>query len=64
MRSCRTGFRFDRRSDGVIGLVVPVGRWPLEPEAIDALRDTARTFPASLARRCGRRAATDRKEDI
>jgi DNA-binding IclR family transcriptional regulator len=27
---------------GVIGLVVPAARWPLEAEAIGALRDTAR----------------------
>lgn len=33
---------------GAIGLVVPAARWPLEPEAIDALRDTARTISREL----------------
>jgi len=33
---------------GAIGLVVPAARWPLEAEAIDALRDTARTVSREL----------------
>jgi DNA-binding IclR family transcriptional regulator len=33
---------------GAIGLVVPAARWPLDPEAIDALRDTARTVSREL----------------
>jgi DNA-binding IclR family transcriptional regulator len=33
---------------GAIGLVVPSGRWPLGAEAIDALRDTARTLSREL----------------
>ncbi|MUL80835.1 MULTISPECIES: IclR family transcriptional regulator [unclassified Mycolicibacterium] len=33
---------------GAISLVVPAARWPLEPEAIDALRDTARTISREL----------------
>jgi DNA-binding IclR family transcriptional regulator len=33
---------------GAISLVVPAGRWPLDPEAIDALRDTARTVSREL----------------
>ncbi|GAS88381.1 IclR family transcriptional regulator [Mycolicibacterium brisbanense] len=33
---------------GAIGLVVPAARWPLDPEAVDALRDTARTVSREL----------------
>jgi DNA-binding IclR family transcriptional regulator len=33
---------------GAIGLVVPSARWPLEAEAVDALRDTARTVSREL----------------
>lgn len=33
---------------GAVGLVVPAARWPLESEAIDALRDTARTISREL----------------
>lgn len=33
---------------GAIGLVVPAGRWPLSPDAVDALRDTARTVSREL----------------
>ncbi|MGV9800423.1 IclR family transcriptional regulator [Mycobacterium sp. NPDC003449] len=33
---------------GAIGLVVPAARWPLEPDALDALRDTARTISREL----------------
>jgi len=33
---------------GAIGLVVPAARWPLPAEAIDALRDTARTVSREL----------------
>ena len=33
---------------GAIGLVVPAVRWPLEAEAVDALRDTARTVSREL----------------
>jgi DNA-binding IclR family transcriptional regulator len=33
---------------GAIALVVPAARWPLAPEAIDALRDTARTVSREL----------------
>ena len=33
---------------GAIGIVVPAARWPLEAEAIDALRDTARTVSREL----------------
>lgn len=33
---------------GAISLVVPAARWPLEPDAIDALRDTARTISREL----------------
>jgi DNA-binding IclR family transcriptional regulator len=33
---------------GAIGLIVPAARWPLDPEAIDALRDTARTVSREL----------------
>ena len=33
---------------GAIGLVVPAARWPLNPEAVDALRDTARAVSREL----------------
>jgi len=33
---------------GAIGLVVPAGRWPLDSDAVDALRDTARTVSREL----------------
>lgn len=33
---------------GAIGLVVPTGRWPLEPADVDALRDAARTVSREL----------------
>jgi DNA-binding IclR family transcriptional regulator len=33
---------------GAISVVVPAARWPLDPEAIDALRDTARTVSREL----------------
>ena len=33
---------------GAIALVVPAARWPLDPEAMDALRDTARTLSREL----------------
>lgn len=33
---------------GAIGLVVPAGRWPLDLDAADALRDTARTLSREL----------------
>lgn len=33
---------------GAIGVVVPTGRWPLAPDVIDALRDTARTVSREL----------------
>ncbi|MDT7794256.1 MAG: hypothetical protein QOD59_3692, partial [Mycobacterium sp.] len=33
---------------GAIGLVVAAARWPLVPEAIDALRDTARSVSREL----------------
>ncbi|MFN3007783.1 IclR family transcriptional regulator [Mycolicibacterium wolinskyi] len=33
---------------GAISLVVPAARWPLEPDALDALRDTARTISREL----------------
>lgn len=33
---------------GAIALVVPAARWPLEQEAVDALRDTARTVSREL----------------
>lgn len=33
---------------GAIGLVVPSGRWPLDSDATDALRDTARTLSREL----------------
>jgi DNA-binding IclR family transcriptional regulator len=36
------------QSAGAIGLVVPVGRWPLDADAVDALRDTARTLSREL----------------
>ncbi|MCV7389606.1 IclR family transcriptional regulator [Mycolicibacterium porcinum] len=41
---------FDNSSEavGAVALVVPAARWPLEPEAIDALRDTARTISREL----------------
>ncbi len=41
---------FDTSSEavGAISLVVPAARWPLEPEATDALRDTARTISREL----------------
>ncbi|ART71304.1 IclR family transcriptional regulator [Mycobacterium dioxanotrophicus] len=41
---------FDASGDaaGAIGLVVPAARWPLDPEAVDALRDTARTVSREL----------------
>ena len=41
---------FDATSEaiGAIGVVVPAARWPLDPEAIDALRDTARTVSREL----------------
>ena len=41
---------FDSSGDatGAIGLVVPAGRWPLDADAIDALRDTARTVSREL----------------
>jgi DNA-binding IclR family transcriptional regulator len=35
-------------SAGAIGLVVPVGRWPLDADSVDALRDTARTLSREL----------------
>jgi hypothetical protein len=31
-----------------MGLVVPAARWPLPPEAVDALRDTARAVSREL----------------
>jgi DNA-binding IclR family transcriptional regulator len=41
---------FDASGDaaGAIALVVPAARWPLDPEAVDALRDTARTVSREL----------------
>ncbi len=33
---------------GAIALVVPAARWPLNPEAVDALRDTARAVSREL----------------
>ncbi|MDX1874564.1 IclR family transcriptional regulator [Mycolicibacterium sp. 120266] len=41
---------FDSSADaiGAIGLVVPTGRWPLQPADVDALRDTARTVSREL----------------
>lgn len=41
---------FDSSTDaiGAIGLVVPTGRWPLQPADVDALRDTARTVSREL----------------
>lgn len=33
---------------GAIGLVVPAGRWPLDSDAVDALRDTARAVSREL----------------
>ncbi|OBC10896.1 IclR family transcriptional regulator [Mycobacterium sp. 852013-50091_SCH5140682] len=33
---------------GAIALVVPAARWPLDQEAVDALRDTARTVSREL----------------
>ena len=33
---------------GAMGLVVPAARWPLPPEAVDALRDTARAVSREL----------------
>jgi DNA-binding IclR family transcriptional regulator len=33
---------------GAIGLVVAAARWPLDVEAVDALRDTARTVSREL----------------
>jgi DNA-binding IclR family transcriptional regulator len=33
---------------GAISLVVPAARWPLAPDAVDALRDTARTVSREL----------------
>lgn len=33
---------------GALGLVVPTARWPLPPEAVDALRDTARAVSREL----------------
>lgn len=33
---------------GAIGVVVPTGRWPLDQDVIDALRDTARTVSREL----------------
>jgi DNA-binding IclR family transcriptional regulator len=33
---------------GAISLVVPAARWPLAAEAVDALRDTARTVSREL----------------
>lgn len=41
---------FDSSGDaaGAIALVVPAARWPLDPEAVDALRDTARTVSREL----------------
>ena len=43
-----TVFDASEEAAGAVGLVVPAGRWPLEPEAIDALRDTARTVSREL----------------
>jgi DNA-binding IclR family transcriptional regulator len=33
---------------GAVGLVVPAARWPLPSDAVDALRDTARTVSREL----------------
>ena len=46
--SAAPAFDSTAEATGAIGLVVPVGRWPLEPEAIDVLRDTARTLSREL----------------
>lgn len=41
-------FEASGEAAGAIGLVVPSGRWPLQPDATDALRDTARTLSREL----------------
>lgn len=41
-------FESSGEAAGAIGLVVPAGRWPLESDATDALRDTARTLSREL----------------
>ena len=43
-----TVFDTTEQPAGAISLVVPAGRWPLPPEAVDALRDTARTVSREL----------------
>src|ERR1700687_2374938 len=43
-----TVFDGSGEATGAIGLVVPAARWPLDPEAVDALRDTARTVSREL----------------
>lgn len=43
-----TVFDTTEQPAGAIGLVVPAARWPLGPEAVDALRDTARTVSREL----------------
>ncbi|WP_425003685.1 IclR family transcriptional regulator [Mycolicibacterium sp. S3B2] len=43
-----TVFDTTEQPAGAISLVVPAGRWPLPTEAVDALRDTARTVSREL----------------
>ena len=43
-----TVFETTEQPAGAISLVVPAGRWPLPTEAVDALRDTARTVSREL----------------
>mgnify|MGYP001947348491 FL=1 len=43
-----TVFDTTEQPAGAIGLVVPAARWPLAPEAVDALRDTARAVSREL----------------
>lgn len=43
-----TVFDASGEATGAVGLVVPAARWPLDPEAVDALRDTARTVSREL----------------
>jgi DNA-binding IclR family transcriptional regulator len=41
-------FDSSEEATGAVGLVVPAARWPLESDAVDALRDTARTVSREL----------------
>lgn len=41
-------FESSGEAAGAVGLVVPTGRWPLDTDAADALRDAARTMSREL----------------